>query len=436
MIYSAMTRERSRGFSVYELLVMVGIFGVLAGLVFQGSVWIKSHADLAVLTSRCQNLGTALQLYYQKHRSFPDAFPAHLEQDLAAYIPDEAFFTCSANPAARAAPLNASYVTPVLGYKNAYVLGLDTRFDEDVSVVLFSNLTTEVVEKLPVLHNLEPIILGNRATEGTITFASGSEVQLNSNTTATVVNSFRSADGTPFNVVTFDKGVGSSAQLTAVGSDIIQLVSYPGTAFLRGGTADALTTTGESADELRVSTQSGEVRLIGRTMARAPSAQDEEADAGGAGLAVSGRVNLNPLNSAFRFTLKKLDGTYITREDMLASRRQLEYFGPVCWVIFRPKGNGNQNALIVNGDAYPVDNARLYVLIGTDISVRLYNDQKLSVKRGNGMGRWWLDSISATDARVIPLDWDTGDLPPEEDFDDYYDLPPTPEPEAPPRRSR
>ena len=413
------TRESSRGYSLCQLLVVIGLIAILSGLMVRGGLWVKSQADIAVLTSHCEQFSTALQMYYQKHRKFPDAFPAHLEQDLAPYIANEALFTCPANPAARSAPLNASCVTPVLGYAHAYVLALDTRYDENVSVVLFSNATTEVVEKLPAFHNEAPIILGNRATGGTVTFGSGSEVQLNDNATVTVVNSFRSKDGTPFNVVKLDKGVGSSVRLRAVDTDIIQLVSYPGLVFLRGGVADAVETTGETRDELQVSTVSGEVRVVGRTIARAERRTEEE-QGGGGGLAVSGSININPMNNAFRFLLKKPDGTYIEREDLLRSHCQFEYFGPVSWVLLRPKGNGNQNSFSVNGEIYPLDNARLYLLIGSDVEVRLYNDRKLNAKNA-GMGRWWLDSITATNAYMIPLNWVDDGLPPEDSFDEYYD---------------
>jgi type II secretory pathway pseudopilin PulG len=424
MLQRFATRKSSRGYSLCQLLVVIGLIAILSGLMVRGGVWIRSQADIAVLTSHCEQFSTALQMYYQKHRKFPDAFPANLEQDLAPYIANEALFTCPANPAARSAPLNASYVTPVLGYEHAYILGLDTRYDEDVSVVLFSNSTTEIVEKLPAFHNEVPIILGNRATGGVVTFGSGSEVTLHNDTTVTVVNSFRSKDGTPFNVVKFDKGVGSSVRLRAIDTDIIQLVSYPGLVFLRGGIADAVETTGETRDELQVSTLSGEVRVIGRTIARAERRTEEE-QGGEGGLAVSGSININPMNNAFRFLLMKPDGKSIDREDLLRSHCQFEYNGPISWVLLKPKGNGNQNSFCVNGEAYPLDNARLYLLIGSDIEVRLYNDRKLNATNA-GMGRWWLDSITATNAYMIPLNWVEDGLPPEDTFEDYYDPDGTP----------
>ena len=129
-------------------------------------------------------------------------------------------------------------------------------------------------------------------------------------------------------------------------------------------------------------------------------------------------------NSNFSFVLRKPDGSYITRDDLHDSNRQLEYFGDISWVLFRPKGNGNQNSLTLNGEVYDLQNGRLYLIIGSDISGRVYNDKKNN--NGKSMGRWWLDSVSATNAHIFPLNWDYDELPPEDDFEDYYDLPETP----------
>jgi len=411
--------RRRQAFSLCQLMVTIGLLMVLAGIAVRGLLWVKYQAEIAMLTSNAHHIGTALHLYYQKHRTFPSAYPGHLEEDLAPYVSNEELFTCPASPAARAAPLNASYVTPVFRYEHAYVLGLDSRYDENISVVLFSNATTEVVEKLPVLHNDQPFIHGNRATGGIVTFGSGSTVELAADTTAAIANSFRSQDGTAFNIVKFDSGVMSSAKLTAVDTDIIELASYPGLVFMRGGAADVAAATSETADELEVSTQSGEVRVIGIRLPRALS-QEEDEEAGEPEPALSGRVNINPSNnSAFRFRLRKPDDSLITRTDLLESNRQLEYVGAAKWVLFRPKGNGNQNALTLNGEVYPLRNGKLYFLYGSDLTVRLYNDKKHS--NGNAMGRWWLDSIHATDGRIIALNWFDDELPPDDDdYEQYY----------------
>jgi hypothetical protein len=113
---------------------------------------------------------------------------------------------------------------------------------------------------------------------------------------------------------------------------------------------------------------------------------------------LSGSVNLNPgKNRHFEFYLRKPGGTTICRDDLLASFGELEYTGPAALVRFKPKGNGNQNSIVLNGETFLLQNSHVYTITASDLSVHLYND-----RTGNGaaMGHWWLDSLSASDAQI------------------------------------
>jgi hypothetical protein len=113
---------------------------------------------------------------------------------------------------------------------------------------------------------------------------------------------------------------------------------------------------------------------------------------------LAGMLNINPANNdQFEFTLEKPDGSVITRDDLLASQGSLEYTGPATRLHFKPKGNGNQNTVYLNGQVYPVHNGRVYTIVASDMRVHLFNDGN-----GNGaaMGRWWIDDMYATDAVI------------------------------------
>ena len=70
-------------------------------------------------------------------------------------------------------------------------------------------------------------------------------------------------------------------------------------------------------------------------------------------------ININPNNNSdFEFYLEKPDGSTITRDDLHADR-DLDYNGPATLIRFKPKGNGNQNSLTVNGTAYALQNGTL-----------------------------------------------------------------------------
>lgn len=104
---------------------------------------------------------------------------------------------------------------------------------------------------------------------------------------------------------------------------------------------------------------------------------------------VSGGLNINPNNSVDNeFTLTLPDGATITRDNLTA------YAGAARSVRVKPKGNGNQNTLIVDGKTYDLVNANTYSISGDPMTVNLYN-----AKGSDAMGQWWI-GIDAGNATV------------------------------------
>ncbi|HUT36231.1 MAG TPA: hypothetical protein VNE39_22270 [Planctomycetota bacterium] len=121
---------------------------------------------------------------------------------------------------------------------------------------------------------------------------------------------------------------------------------------------------------------------------------------------LDGEINLNPSNSD-DFDFEMYDNTdpgelIVDREALLASDGGYTFdYDPEdeeCKtpgnIRFKPKGNGNQNRLILNGKQYNLRNGVVYVLkfyigVGTDrkeYTVRVYNKGT----NGAAMGRWWM----------------------------------------------
>jgi prepilin-type processing-associated H-X9-DG protein len=122
---------------------------------------------------------------------------------------------------------------------------------------------------------------------------------------------------------------------------------------------------------------------------------------------VGGKININPNNSDFQFTMELPDGYTITRDDLHSNNPHqnhdgfhpdyLEYTGPAVEIRVKPKGNGNQNGLIVDGEPYPMENKYLYTIKSEDMTVHLYNSKRN--KQGKAMGKWWIE-ISANEAII------------------------------------
>lgn len=135
---------------------------------------------------------------------------------------------------------------------------------------------------------------------------------------------------------------------------------------------------------------------------------------------ISGAANINPNNSAANeFTLTKGNGGTITRDDLAAKDIVLTadgtyYQGDATFVHLKPKGNGNQNGLIIDGVAFQLQNSNTYDFAG-QMQVRVYNDK---VSGGKAMGKWWINVISGTvtvngtqvltPSRVTSIDQKTG----------------------------
>ncbi len=113
-----------------------------------------------------------------------------------------------------------------------------------------------------------------------------------------------------------------------------------------------------------------------------------------------GGLNLNPgSGDDFEFDLFKPDGSRITRDDLRASNGSLVYIGPAIKILFKPKGNGQQNTLTLNSQVYHLENMSRYLIVtlqGGSMTVNLYNSK---AGRGAAMGKWWV-AINATGAKI------------------------------------
>jgi hypothetical protein len=122
---------------------------------------------------------------------------------------------------------------------------------------------------------------------------------------------------------------------------------------------------------------------------------------------ICGVININPNNSEWNeFMLTLPDGSVISDftlyNDMPPALDNLphyftSYSGPAVSVRVKPKGNGNQNGLVVDGEAHDLVNANCYTIASDSMDVELYNDY--IEEDGRPQGHWWI-AINATGATI------------------------------------
>jgi hypothetical protein len=111
---------------------------------------------------------------------------------------------------------------------------------------------------------------------------------------------------------------------------------------------------------------------------------------------LEGGLNINPNNSPDNeFTLTTGGGRTITRDDLHSNSphdgKGVYYTGKATYMRVKPKGNGNQNTLLMDGVVYLLENKETYVIEG-DLDVVIYNDRVNS--GGKAMGHWWVNTGS------------------------------------------
>lgn len=121
---------------------------------------------------------------------------------------------------------------------------------------------------------------------------------------------------------------------------------------------------------------------------------------------LSGEINLNPNNNSDNeFNMLLENGTTLSRDSL--GKDFPGFSGDVTYIHFKPKGNGNQNSLIIDGAQYELRNSETYDVTAPVMTVNLYNDH---VVNGSANGQWWL-SINGVDVNFSSSAGDMDTMP-------------------------
>lgn len=125
--------------------------------------------------------------------------------------------------------------------------------------------------------------------------------------------------------------------------------------------------------------------------------RDSRPEATTVGGSIGGQLAINPNNNAdHEFKLTLADGTEITR-DTLADHNYLGYSGAASAIHLRCKGNSSQNTLSYNGQPYTFQNNLTYDIVGSPMTVNLFNDNINGA--GKSMGKWFIQ-VTTSDGTI------------------------------------
>ena len=75
-------RASQQGFTLIELMIVVAIIAILAGILIPNFVNARAQAQTAACESNLRSIATALELYYADNQTYPAASSADIKPDL------------------------------------------------------------------------------------------------------------------------------------------------------------------------------------------------------------------------------------------------------------------------------------------------------------------------------------------------------------------
>ncbi len=217
-------QRTNKGFTIIELLITIGIIGILAslGVVTVGKISGTNNQTQCV--SNLRGISQGLQSYYNDFRVFPDdGYPDDandllpLSTELASYINNKSTFVCSEDKDPTSTGNFASYDTYYVARKGSYdsnelAIGCPRHRGADNSTSAFSTGSTEITKVGTVLANGQEIPPDGTTAQRTInsvndvmTFDDGSTVTVTNASGGSygciLVQSVQLADGTLYSIV-------------------------------------------------------------------------------------------------------------------------------------------------------------------------------------------------------------------------------------------
>ncbi|MGO8702634.1 MAG: FecR domain-containing protein [Candidatus Brocadiia bacterium] len=227
-------KRYARAFSLVELLVVLGVIAAVSAISAGVIIRARQVSRGMTCSNNLRQIATGLLTYYTEYEQTPSFAEATLPTLLADVISEPQVFVCPSAPYPTTDSYSAYYVPREPTTATGFLLGCPNHTVENSTFGAFGAGLTLKGKTEPVLWNSQPVAAGSQVTGGTLTFADGTTVSINSGVNVIVLVSFDEGQGRIYSAVKLPIGSLGTIEVKAAHGTHFDVATPACTAGVRG----------------------------------------------------------------------------------------------------------------------------------------------------------------------------------------------------------
>jgi len=227
-------KRHGRAFSLIELLVVLGVVAALSALLAGVIIRVRQVSRGMTCANNLRQIATGLLTYYTEYDYTPSFVQTTLPTLLADVISEPQVFVCPSSPYPTSDSYSEFYVPREPATATGFLLGCPNHTVENSTFGAFGAGLTLKGKTEPVLWNNHAVEPGSQVSGGTLSFADGTTVNINSGVNVIVLVSFDEGQGRVYSAVKIPAGSVGTIEVQAAHGTHFDVATPACTAGVRG----------------------------------------------------------------------------------------------------------------------------------------------------------------------------------------------------------
>ncbi len=222
--------HRRRGLTLVEILVVLAVVAVMAGILVPVLYHARGAAKLAACTSNLAQISVATKMYYEDQGGPP---VCELPLALADYVDSSEVFVCPEDERGTQDSYSEFFVARWDATNEQFLVGCPRHGGDKRAAIAFGRAACEADRLLDVTWNGEQVGPGDTVTGGEMVFSDGSRVRIANGVTVGMLVSF-TTHGKPYSIIWVPEGSLGSVDCSVTPGSKFEVVTPAAIAGVQG----------------------------------------------------------------------------------------------------------------------------------------------------------------------------------------------------------